>query len=216
MSRVRAAVAICGVLALAAAAVLTLMPIEDETCAQIYEDIYRRSHDPQLIQTTLWLCLGAMNTVQRRLTEDLELEKTRQVARTLEQARIAADRATDAARPVRQLPVDVSRAETEAALAAQVRPSLCPQLAALTGKQYGLSLVQARGGIVLYTLTAHCPECRANEARTFRWLRPDATTFCEGGWPGEDCTAKFAQLQVLFQVDYSGSATELQSILGCP
>jgi hypothetical protein len=215
--RVRAALLLLGVLVAIGAAVVYLLPIEDETCGQIFEDLYGSSHDPQLSQTSLWQCLGAIRTVRRRITGELDLEQLRAAEQAAERARQAAEKARDAAQPVRQMPPDVTRTETEAALKAQVRPSLCPELAALTGPLHSLGLLQARGDVILYTLSAECPECRYKQPPSFRWLRPDATIFCEGGGAsGGDCKARVAQLQVLFEDHHQGTPAELRAWLGCP
>ena len=215
MSRLRSALILCAVLAAVGAALLYLAPLEDETCAQVYEELYGTSHDARLVQTTLWQCFGAIRTARARINSEAELEKTRQLARALEQARVAAERATDASRPVRVLPLPPVRSENEQALIAQVRPSLCAQLA--PPAPYSLHLVQASGDVILYSLSAECPECRFKQAPAVHWLRADGTPFCVGGGAtGGDCAAKFAPLKILTQVDQQGTSASLRAWLGCP
>ncbi len=219
---IRALLILGGVVLLAGFALLVLVPLDEETCAQLYEErTGQRSHDAALGRSSAWDCLVTMNRLQQKAAEE-ERERLAQAARERElyadQSRLEAQQRQEAEQLAvkRKLEAQIAT-ENEAGLLAQFRGPLCARLSTLGERSLSLSLLRAKGDVWLYSLESHCPDCRYLVQPEFTFHRLDGSVFCTGGGTGRgDCREKLAALQVLTQSDHTGSGDFLRTWLTCP
>jgi hypothetical protein len=204
-------------LVLAGTAFAFFVPLEDETCPQVAADLFG-VRDGTLIRSTLWDCVWAAQRVAIRnagqdAEENAQREKQRAMyeAQKAEAEKRAAAQKAEAARLAKE---HQAGNETEVALIAALRATVCPEL---RGDRLSVGLLQAKGDLLLYQVEGSCPGCQYKREPQSRWRNVDGTVFCTTGGPiAGECDQKLAAAGLLFQTHREGPRDDLLLWLGCP
>jgi hypothetical protein len=216
----RIAIVVAAVLGSCLLVLALLLPLEDETCPQVYRDLYGRHPGSSLGRTTPWDCFEAIATVRRkeRAVERAEAEdRKREPQRQAERERLAALAKLEAEKlELAKHREAVGQTEAGAALAAQFREALCPRFKENLDRQATLTLFASKAGALVYSHEFDCPGCQYLVEPGYTLQNLDGSIFCRGGPQGSECETKLPKTQVRLRVTRFGTPQILRAWLGCP
>ena len=178
---------------LVALAAAVLVPLEPETCPQLYADVFHAQGDALLQQETLARCVGQMISTRAALPPPPEPPR--------------APVPEPAPAPAPKPPEGPTLSAQQRAVVERLRDVICPQL---TDHQ-SVHLFHFSSGDY-FQLAVYCPECRFIRAPPDIVHHGDGSLFCHDDQPERTCRALLPSLgEAEVRVDSITPA----ALLGC-